>query len=105
MATDMKKNIKVVKDLFSAAHRKDIPAILGCLDEKVGWQSAATGTTMKEISWSKPRHGKSEVSAFLNEVRDKLALDEMSYTNIIADGDHVVVEGTMRGSVIPTGCF
>ena len=78
---------------------------MGYLDEHVDWQSPATGTTVKEISWSKPRHGKSEVSAFFNEVRSKLALDEMSYTTLIADGDRVVAEGTMRGNAISTGCF
>jgi uncharacterized protein len=105
MAINLEKNITTVKDLFSAISRKDFPAILSYFDENIDWQSPATGTTVKEISWSKPRHGKSEVSAFFNEVRGKLALDEMSYTSIIGDGDHVVAEGTMRGSAIPTGCF
>ena len=105
MAIDVGKSIQVIKDLFSAISRRDFPAILGYLDENVDWQSPATGTTVKEISWSKPRHGKSEVSAFFNEVRAKLSLDEMSYTTIIADGDRVVAEGTLRGNVISTGCF
>jgi len=105
MAIDYEKNIKTVKDLFSAISRRDFPAIMSYLDENVDWQSPATGTKVKEISWSKPRFGKSEVSAFFNEVRSKLALDDMSYTTLIADGDRVVAEGTMRGSAISTGCF
>ena len=105
MAIDVGKSIQVIKDLFSAIGRRDIPAILNCLDENVDWQSPATGTTVKEISWSKPRHGKTEVSAFFNEVRSKLILDDMAYKTIMADGDHVVAEGSIRGNVISTGCF
>jgi uncharacterized protein len=105
MAIDYEKNIKIVKDLFAAFSRRDIPAILDYLDENVDWQSPATGTTVKEISWSKPRHGKSEVAAFFDEVRDKLTLDDVSYTTIIADGDHVVAEGSTRGNVTKTACF
>jgi uncharacterized protein len=105
MAIDYGKNINTVKDLYSAINRRDFPAILSYLDENIDWQSPATSTMVKEIFWSKPRHGKGEVSAFFNEVRGKLTLDEMSYTTIIADGDCVVAEGTMRGSVNSTGCF
>ncbi|HET7319944.1 MAG TPA: hypothetical protein VFK23_12460, partial [Nitrospirota bacterium] len=86
MAIDVGKNIQIIKDLFSAIGRRDVPAILNCLDENVDWQSPATGTTVKEISWSRPRHGKSEVIAFFNDVREKLTLDEMYYTNILAEG-------------------
>lgn len=105
MAIDVGKNIQTVKDLFTAVGRKDVTAVLGCLDESVDWQSPATGTMVKEISWSKPRHGKSQVSAFFNEVKDRLILDDMSYATIMADGDKVVAEGSMRGNVISTGCF
>lgn len=105
MAIDVGKNIQTVKDLFSAIGRRDVPTILNYLDENVDWQSPATGTMVKEISWSKPRHGKTEVSAFFNEVRSKLILDDMAYTTIMADGDHVVAEGSIRGNVISTGCF
>jgi ketosteroid isomerase-like protein len=105
MTTDYGKNIQIVKDLFSAFNRKDIPAIMSCLDENIDWQSPTTGTQVKEISWSKPRHGRSEVSAFFKEVNDKLGLDDMSYKTLIADGDCVVAEGTMSGCVCETGCY
>ncbi len=106
MITDLEKNnIKIVKDVFAAINRRDIPAITNLLDEKVDWQSPATRTMVKEIPWSKPRHGRSEVSAFFREILAMLKIDDLSYSTIVADGDTVQVEGTTRGSVIPTGCF
>ncbi len=103
--SDVEKNTKIVKDLLSALSRGDISTITNFLDESIDWQSPATRTTVKEIPWSKPRRGRSEVSAFFTEIKDKLKIDDMSYSTIIAEGDNVMVEGTMRGSVIPTGCF
>jgi ketosteroid isomerase-like protein len=105
MASDYEKNTKIVKELFAAFNRKDTPAVLSYLDESIDWQSPATGTTVKEIPWSKPRHGQNEVSAFFKEVNDKLSLDEITYKTLIADGDCVVAEGTMSGCVCETGCY
>ena len=104
MSSDYEKNTKIVKDFFSAINRKDTSAVLSCLDDNIDWQSPATGTTVKEIPWSKPRHGLTEVSAFINEVRDKLDLEEMTCTTLIAEGDHVMAEGYARGCVCETGC-
>ncbi len=103
--SDLEKNTKIVKDLLSALNRGDISTIMNFLDESIDWQSPATRTTVKEIPWSKPRRTRSEVSAFFTEIKDKLKIDDMSYSTIIAEGDNVMVEGTTRGSVIPTGCF
>ncbi len=106
MITDLEKdNIKIVKDFFAGLGRADILSITNLLDEKVDWQSPATRTMVKEIPWSKPRHGRSEVSAFFREMIGLLKTDETSYSTIVADGDTVLVEGTMRGSAVPTGCF
>jgi hypothetical protein len=104
MTSECEKNITIVKDLFSALNRKDIPAVLYCLDDDVDWQAPATGTQVKEIPWSKPRHGINEVSAFFKEVNEKLSLDEITCTTILCDGDHVVAEGSMKGCVCETGC-
>mgnify|MGYP001579092598 FL=1 len=57
MTTDYEKSIQIVKNLFSAFNRKDFPAALSCLDGNIDWQAPATGTHVKEIPWSKPRHG------------------------------------------------
>ncbi len=103
--SDLEKNTKIVKDLLSALSRGDISAVTSLLDESIDWQSPATRTTVKEIPWSKPRRSRGEVSAFFTEIGDKLKIDDMSYSAIIAEGDNVMVEGTTRGSVIPTGCF
>ena len=106
MITDVEKdNIRIVKDVFAAINRRDILSVTNLLDEKVDWQSPATRTLVKEIPWSKPRHGRSEVSAFFREILDMLKIDELSYSTIVADGDTVHVEGTTRGSAVPTGCF
>ncbi len=105
MTTDYEKSIQIVKNLFSAFNRKDFPAALSCLDGNIDWQAPATGTQVKEIPWSKPRHGVNEVSAFFKEVSDKLSLDEINYNTLVADGDCVVAEGSMSGCVCETGCY
>lgn len=105
MVTDLERNIKTVKDLFSALSQGDIPTVLNYLDNAIDWQSPATKTTLKEISWSKERRGCDQVKAFFSELRDKIRMDDMSYSSIVATDDRVVIEGTTRGSVISTGCF
>ncbi len=105
MTKDLERNIRIVKDLFDAYSREDVSTIMSLLSEKVDWQSPATRTVVKETPWSKPRHSPAEVSVFFSEIMNKLKIDDMFYSNIIADGDTVLVEGTTRGSAIATGCF
>ncbi len=105
MAPDLEKNIKIVKDMFAAFKRGDIATLTGFLDEKIDWQSPATRTMVKEIPWSKPRRSRAEVSLFFSEIMKSLKIDDISYSTIVADGDTVLLEGTSRGSAVPTGCF
>ncbi len=105
MIRDDEKNIKIVKDMFAAFSRGDIATLTSYLDEKVDWQSPATRTMVKEIPWSRQRLSRAEVSLFFGEIMNKLKIDDISYTKIISDGDTVLLEGTSRGSAIPTGCF
>ncbi len=105
MAPDLEKNIKIVKDMFAAFKRGDISTIISYVDEKADWQSPATRTIVKEIPWSKPRLSRAEVSVFFSEFMNKVKIDDMFYSTIVAEGDTVLLEGTMRGSAIATGCF
>ncbi len=105
MTRDVEKNIKIVKEVFEAFSRGDISTIISLLDEKVDWQAPATRTMVKEIPWSRPRYSRAEVSDFFSEVMNKLKIDDMFYSTIVAEGDTVLVEGTARGSAIATGCF
>ncbi len=105
MAPDLEKNIKIVKDMFIAFSRGDMAVLMSLVDENVDWQSPATRTMVKEIPWSKKRHSRAEVSMFFSEIMSRLKIDDMSYSKIVADRDMVFVEGTARGSAIPSGCF
>lgn len=105
MTRDVEKNIKIVKEVFEAFSRGDISTIISLVDEKVDWQAPATRTVVKEIPWSKPRHSSAEVSEFFSEIMNKLKIDDMFYSTVVAEGDTVLVEGTARGSAIATGCF
>jgi ketosteroid isomerase-like protein len=102
--TVLEKNIQVVKDMESAFNRGDLPAILSLLADNVDWQSPASRTLVKEIAWSRPRRSRDEVEAFFREVMDKVKMSEIEFKTFTAQDDRVIVEGTTRGSVIPTLC-
>jgi ketosteroid isomerase-like protein len=98
-----KENIQVVKKMFEAFGRHDIPAVLDTLSEDVEWQSPVTRTAPDEISWSKPRHGRDEVAVFFKDLGEKVQPDKLVPLEFTAQADRVVVEGKNRGTVRSNG--
>jgi steroid delta-isomerase-like uncharacterized protein len=98
-----KENVKLVKQMFEAFGRRDIPAVLNTLAQDVEWQSPVTRTQPDEISWSKPRHGREEVAAFFKDLGEKVQPDKMEPLEFTAQADRVVVEGKNRGIVRSNG--
>ena len=97
------ENVQVVQKLFAAFGQGNIPAALDILAEDVDWQSPVRRSPPGEISWAKPRHGRTEVAKFFKELSEKMQIELMETLEFTAQGDRVVVEGRNRGSVRSTG--
>jgi uncharacterized protein len=103
--TNVDRNTAIVKYFLDALAREDLSEMLNLLDREIDWQSPATNTRLKEISWSRPRHSRSEAEDFFKELSGKVELYDMASTSLTAQGDRVFAEGTTRGAVTSTGCF
>lgn len=101
--TSKQDNSKVVRELFAAFGRGDIKSALNLFDDSIEFQSPVTRNALTEITWSKVRHGKAEVAEFYSELAAKMQTEAMNVTRLIADGEHVAVEGMNRGTVRSTG--
>ena len=98
-----KENVKIVKQMFETVEMGNIPDALDMFAEDIYWQSPVTQTGSKDLSWFKPRHGRTEVAEFFKELRDKVITDKFEFVDFTAQGDKVVVEGNNSGTVISTG--
>ena len=58
-------NLAVVRDIYAAFGRGDVPAILEHLSDSVEWEYGA-GTT--EIPWLQPRQGRAGAAAFFSSL-------------------------------------
>jgi ketosteroid isomerase-like protein len=97
------ENVQVVQKLFAAFGQANIPAALDILAEDVDWQSPVRRSPPSEVSWAKPRHGRTEVAKFFTELSEKMQIERMEALEFTAQGDRVVVEGRNRGTVKATG--
>ncbi len=102
--TDLEKNIQVIKDMYAAFTKRDLPVFLDYLSDDIDWQAPVSRTISKEIVWSKPRSGRKEVEAFFKDLLGAIKPDKLDLLTFTAQDDRVIVEGTTYGSVISTGC-
>ena len=54
----MSENVAVVRGLFAALERGDLPGAIQFVGEEVDWQSPVTRTHPPEIPWSRIRRNK-----------------------------------------------
>jgi uncharacterized protein len=97
------QNVEVVKRLFAAFGRGDIPGAMEFFVEDVDVRSPVTRTTHETITWARPRHGRREVMQFFSEMAAWVAPEPFEVLNIIAQGDLVAVEGRNAGTIRSTG--
>ena len=98
-----KENVDVVKRMFEAFGRGDIPAVLGILAEDVEFQSPVTRVEHVEVSWARPRRGREQVAQYFKELAEKVQPKPFEVLATIAQGDMVVVEGRNLGIIKSTG--
>jgi uncharacterized protein len=97
------QNVEVVKRLFAAFGRGDIPGAMEFSVDDVDVRSLVTPTTHETITWARPRHGRREVMQFFSELAAWVAPEPFEVLNIIAQGDLVAVEGRNAGTIRSTG--
>jgi steroid delta-isomerase-like uncharacterized protein len=97
------ENVKLVQEMYAAFDRRDIPAVLGMMADDVDWQSPVTRAVSTEVPWARPRHGRSEVAAFFQELKEYMRPERLEPLAYTVQGDRVVVEGKNRGTVKANG--
>jgi ketosteroid isomerase-like protein len=97
------RNEAVVRRLFDAFGRGDIPAAMELFAEDVVFRSPVTHTRHETLGWARPRRGRREVLQFFSELAGAVAPEPFEVLGMISKGDTVVVEGRNSGTVRSTG--
>lgn len=96
-------NLQVIQQHITAFGCGDVEGSLAFVAEQVDWQSPATDHPPVEMPWSTPRHNRSGVRRFFQEMPAVLEMEAFDIRTMLASGDTVVVEGGNRGRVRSTG--
>jgi ketosteroid isomerase-like protein len=93
-------NKEVVRQVYAAFLRKDLPAVLELQADDVVWSVAGPA---EQIPWAGPLHGREGVADFLKTLAQWLVAEEFDIREYLAEADTVVALGSQRGHVRPTG--
>ena len=94
------ENLRIVKEIYDAVGRGDVPAILDQVTEDVDWSAEAASHA---APWYGPRAGKTGVADFFRDLADSIEITEFVPHNFAAGQDdvHLLVRWTFRS--IATG--
>lgn len=96
----MGKNIDIVKDLYAAFGKGDVPAVLGAFDPGIQWNEAENFLYADGNPYAGPQ-------AVAEGVFQRIVSDVEGFTvvpeHFIDGGDAIVVEGRYRGTLKSTG--
>jgi ketosteroid isomerase-like protein len=82
----MSMNSNVVREIYEAFSRGDVPAILAKLDEGVEWEY---GIAPNEVPWLQPRRGRNQAGKFFESLS---ALEIHDFVpKVILEGEKIVV--------------
>ncbi len=96
----MGTNLDVVKGLYDAFAKGDVPAVLGAFDPKIEWREAESFRYADRNPYLGPQAVAEGVfQRIVTEVEQFAAVPE----NFIDGGDTIVVEGRYKGQVKATG--
>jgi ketosteroid isomerase-like protein len=93
------RNEEVVRHVYAAFVRKDLPAVLELQAEDAVWSVAGPAD---RIPWAAPRHGREGVADFLKTLGQWLVAEQFEIREYLSRGDTVVALGSQRGHVRPT---
>jgi ketosteroid isomerase-like protein len=94
MPSDNKQLIRQVYDAYS---RGDIETVLQNMADDVEWNAPGGAP------FSGHRHGRDQMRAFFQEMRQAIEVQQFDIDDLIADGDKVAVLGRQRATVRETG--
>jgi ketosteroid isomerase-like protein len=92
-------NKTIVKDVYSAFQRRDIPALLNCLSEDVHWFSIGPPQI---IPTAGTRYGRKQVEEYLYTLEAIEEVKSFTPQEFIADGEKVVAVGEMQSRIKST---
>ena len=92
-----KQNVQIVKDMYAAFNRGDIPFILGQLSPNVKWMSHLDPV----IPWSGDRAGR--VPDFFKDINDSVEVQGFEPDEYVAEGNTVVSTGTFACAAKTSG--
>jgi ketosteroid isomerase-like protein len=88
----MSDQVAIVKGLYEAFGRGDIPAILDCLADDIQWDPWADNTAQKAgVPWLQPRTGKAGVLEFFGIV-GKIGVSDFRVISLMGGENQVAAE-------------
>ena len=95
------ENLAMVRAIYAAFGRGDIPALLEHLDEYIEWEAVIGAAP--QVPTAGKRVGKNMVKEFFRILGEAVAFDVFEAEEFVAQGDEVVVLGRYAGRAISTG--
>jgi ketosteroid isomerase-like protein len=94
------ENVSIVKQLYDAFRRRDIPSVLDMFtDDAVAHGPAPAGV----LPWGGVHNGRAGVTEFFKALGESLEPRHFELYEFIAQGNKVVVLGYQKGHAKPTG--
>ena len=91
-------NTAIVRQVYDAFVRKDLPSILALQADDSEWSVAASSQLSP---WAGPFQGQDGVTQFLRTLSEWLVAERFEILRYFAEGDTVVALGYQRGHVRP----
>jgi uncharacterized protein len=94
------ENVRLVREIYAAFGRGDIPTALAALAEDVEWWEPGPTDI---LPWAGLRSGRDGVARFFRVLDDTEEIEQFEPQEFIAQGDRVVVLGHERCRIKSTG--
>ncbi|MGA7883404.1 MAG: nuclear transport factor 2 family protein, partial [Terrimicrobiaceae bacterium] len=92
-------NERMVRNLYDAFGRGDIPTILSMLADDVDWYDPGPPA----VTHAGRYRGRDDVGRFFSRIGESLEIETFQPTEFLAKGDRVIVFGSIRAKVKQTG--
>ena len=92
------ENVQRIQELYAAFGRGDVPTILSQMTDDVVLYDPGP----PEVPHAGRYHGPDGVGQFFGRVADTVEIEEFAPTEFVAQGDRVIVLGSLRGRVKAT---
>lgn len=93
------ENTNLIKEVYAAFGRGDVPGILGMLTDDIEWNHPRPD----QIPWGGQRVGHEEVTGFFVALGQTIDVEQFEPQRFHADGDTVIVFGRERMRAKATG--